>query len=314
MTGKFKILVTCPPMLNMMDELLEGFSRLPVELTRPKVTQTLTEAELKELVPLHDGWIIGDDPATRDVLATGRSGRLRAAVRWGIGVDNVDFAACKDLGIPITNTPGMFGNEVADVAMGYVVALARQTFIIDRQVRAGVWAKPRGISLAGKTCAILGYGDIGRNVAVRVAAAGMQPFIYDPAIGESAVSAPARLARWPEGLGEADFLVITCALTASSRQLVNRASLNAMKPGIRLVNVARGPIVNEEDLVEALRSGQVHSAALDVFEVEPLPAQSPLRQFERCIFGSHNGSNTAEAVIRTSELAMGKLLGFLGST
>jgi D-3-phosphoglycerate dehydrogenase len=312
MADKFKILVTCPPMLNMMDDLLPSFSALPVELTRPKVTQVLTEAELKQLVPLHDGWIIGDDPATRDVFTTGRAGRLRAAIRWGIGVDNVDFAACKDLGIPITNTPGMFGNEVADVAMGYVIALARQTFLIDREVRAGHWAKPRGISLSGKTCAILGYGDIGRNVATRVAAAGMLPVIFDPGVSESSVVAPARLKRWPDGLGDADFLVITCALTPSSRQLVNSVSLKAMKRGIRVVNVARGPIVDEGALVEALRSGHVHSAALDVFEVEPLPPLSPLREFERCIFGSHNGSNTAEAVARTSEIALTKLLGFLG--
>ena len=127
-----KILVTCPPMLRMIDEFRPIFAKAGVEITTPDVVQTLTVPELKELVPQHDGWIIGDDPATREVFEAGKQGRLRAAVKWGIGVDNVDFAACKDLGIPIINTPNMFGAEVADVAMCYVLALARETFLIDR--------------------------------------------------------------------------------------------------------------------------------------------------------------------------------------
>jgi len=307
----YRVLVTCPPMLRMMDELRPGFSDLKVELTTPVVTQTLTVEELKVLVPQHDGWIIGDDPATREVFTTGKAGRLRAAVKWGVGVDNVDFAACADLGIPVINTPGMFGNEVADVAMGYVIGLARDTFAIDRGVRAGGWPKPRGISLRGKTCAILGYGDIGRNVATRMAAAGMEVVIYDPGVTPASVAAPARLMQWPGGLESADFLVITCALTPSSHRLVNETSLAGMKRGIRIVNVARGPIIDERALIAALRSGQVRSAALDVFEVEPLPADSPLREFDNCIFGSHNGSNTADAVVRTSEIAMNRLIGFL---
>jgi D-3-phosphoglycerate dehydrogenase len=99
--------------------------------------QTLSVEELKELVPQHDGWIIGDDPATREVFMAGKAGKLKAAVKWGIGVDNVDFDACKDLGIPIVNTPNMFGGEVADIAVGYVIALARETFQIDDGIRQG---------------------------------------------------------------------------------------------------------------------------------------------------------------------------------
>jgi D-3-phosphoglycerate dehydrogenase len=299
-------------MLKVIDGLLPLFRDHDAEVTAPNVVQTLSVAELERLVPAHDGWIIGDDPATRAVFEAGRAGRLRAAVKWGVGVDNVDFKACADLGIPITNTPGAFGAEVADVALGYVIALARETFGIDREVRAGRWPKPRGISLAGKTCALLGYGDIGRNFATRAAAAGLEVLVYDPVTAASAVAAPARHAVWPAGLDRADFLVITCALTPSSRRIVNAGSLAAMKAGIRIVNVARGPIVDEAALVDALRSGHVYSAALDVFETEPLPPESPLRQHERCVFGSHNASNTADAVQRTSEIAIAKLFAFLG--
>ena len=134
-----------------------------LEVTAPKVIQTLSVAELEDLVPQHDGWIIGDDPATRSVFEAGKRGDLRAAVKWGIGVDNVDFSACKDLNIPIINTPYMFGAEVADIAMGYVVGLARETFQIDRGVREGNWPKSNGISLSGKSVALIGYGDVGKE-------------------------------------------------------------------------------------------------------------------------------------------------------
>jgi D-3-phosphoglycerate dehydrogenase / 2-oxoglutarate reductase len=306
-----KILVTCPPMLGMIDSFQGLFAQHGLSVTVPKVVQTLSVEELIELVPRHDGWIIGDDPATRAVFEAGKAGRLKAAVKWGIGVDNVDFAACKELGIPITNTPDMFGAEVADVAMGYVIALARETFEIDRGVRAGQWPKPRGISLAGKTVALVGFGDIGRNAARRMLAAGMRVVAYDPFAADVPELGAVERAPWPQRLGEVDFIVVTCALTASSRHLVNAEALALAKPGVRVVNVGRGPVIDEPALEAALESGQVYSAALDVFEVEPLPAEAYLRRHPRCVFGSHNASNTADAVARTSEMAIGKLVGFL---
>jgi len=307
-----KVLVTCPPMLGMIDSFRPLFAAKGVELTAPKVVQTLSVAELKELVPQHDGWIIGDDPATREVFTAGKSGNLKAAVKWGIGVDNVDFSACKDLDIPIINTPKMFGGEVADIAVGYVIALARQTFEIDRAVRTGGWPKPRGISLSGKTVALLGYGDIGRNTARRLLAADMNVIAYDPAASQEQAEASVEVAQWPQRLNEADYIVATCALTPSSRHMINAETLAMAKRGVRVVNVGRGPLIDEIALIAALESGHVYSAALDVFEIEPLPMDSLLRRHARCVFGSHNASNTADAVQRTSEIAIGKLFGLLG--
>jgi D-3-phosphoglycerate dehydrogenase / 2-oxoglutarate reductase len=307
-----KILVTCPPMLRMIDSFRGHFARYGAEVTTPPVVQTLSVPELKELVPLHDGWIIGDDPATREVFVAGKAGRLKAAVKWGIGVDNVDFAACKDLSLPIVNTPNMFGNEVADIAVGYVIALARETFDIDRGVRAGQWPKPRGISLAGKSVALIGFGDIGRNTARRLLAADMRIVAYDPFATPLPETAAIKMATWPERIEEADFIVVNCALTPSSLHMVNADVLARTKPGVRIVNVGRGPVVDEAALAAALDSGHVYSAALDVFETEPLPAESPLRAHARCVFGSHNASNTADAVARTSELAIERLMHFLG--
>jgi D-3-phosphoglycerate dehydrogenase len=308
-----KVLVTCPPMLGMIDDFRPTFHKHGVEVTAPKVVQTLSVAELEEIVPQHDGWIIGDDPATREVFAAGKAGRLRAAVKWGIGVDNVDFAACAELGIPIVNTPNMFGGEVADIAVGYVIALARETFVIDRGVRQGEWPKPRGISLAGKTVALIGYGDIGKSAAKRLLAADMRVLAYDPLAANTPELAVVERADWPKRLEEADFIVVTCALTPSSRHMLNEETLAGSKDGVRIVNVGRGPIIDQTTLEVALQTGKVHSAALDVFEIEPLPMDSYLRTHPRCVFGSHNASNTADAVTRTSEIAIDKLMAFLKS-
>lgn len=308
-----KVLVTCPPMLGMIDSFQPIFDKHGWNVTAAKVVQTLSVEELIELVPKHEGWIIGDDPANRTVFEAGRNGYLKAAVKWGIGVDNVDFAACKDLNIPITNTPNMFGAEVADIAMGYVIALARETFQIDDGVRQGQWPKPRGISLRGKTVALVGYGDIGKSTAKRLLAADMHVIAYDPFATDAADMVSVERANWPHRLEEADFLVVTSALTESSRHMVDKESLSKTKPGVRVVNVGRGPVIHQAALEDALKSGLVYSAALDVFEDEPLPMDSYLRTHPRCIFGSHNASNTADAVTMTSKMAIEKLSSFLNA-
>jgi len=306
-----KILVTCPPMLGMIESFRHIFEEKGVELSSPNVVQTLSVEELKKIVPQHDGWIIGDDPATREVFEAGRTGNLKAAVKWGIGVDNVDFDACKDLNIPIINTPDMFGREVADIAMGYVIALARETFEIDRAVRDGKWIKPRGISLSGKKVALVGFGDIGQSTAKRLLALDMDVIAYDPFADNNPNMPEVAREVWPARIEEADFIVVTCSLTKSSFHMVNADIFKQVKDGVRVVNVGRGPIIEETSLEDALKSGKVYSAALDVFEVEPLPMDSYLRAHSHCIFGSHNASNTADAVERTSHIAIDKLFHFL---
>jgi len=307
-----KVLVTCPPMLRNLDEFRPRFERRAIEVEAPRVVQALTEPDLMRLVPRCDGWIIGDDPATQAVFAAGKAGRLKAAVKWGVGIDNVDLEAARALGIPITNTPSLFGKEVADLAMAYVTALARQFVAIDRGVRAGDWPKPSGISLEGRTVALVGYGDIGRNTARRLLAAEMRVVAYDPVLVAGKRPPAIDVAVWPERVEEADFVVLTCALTRETRHILNATSLSRMRPGVRIVNVARGALIDEPALLTALESGHVSGAALDVFEEEPLAADSPMRRFDQCVLGSHNGSNTVDAVRRASERAIELLFGFLG--
>ncbi|MCQ8185146.1 NAD(P)-dependent oxidoreductase [Parvularcula maris] len=305
-----KVLVTCPPMLGLFEEFREQFDRYGLTGVPAEVTQTMSEEELITVLPAYDAWIIGDDPASAKVVEA-VAPTLRAAVKWGVGVDNVDFDAFERAGIPVTNTPGVFGNEVADVALTYLLGLARETYRIDREIRqADAWPKPSGISPVGRTVAVVGFGDIGRQTVKRVLACGSDVLVYDPASPDD-LPEGAALASWPERLNEADFLVFTAPLNDATRGMFNEELLPQLKQGVRVINVGRGPVVREEALLKGLRSGVVHSAALDVFETEPLPSDSELRSFDRCIFGSHNGSNSADAVRRVSHLAIEKLAGML---
>ncbi|MEP0729950.1 MAG: hypothetical protein ABJC40_09970, partial [Parasphingorhabdus sp.] len=162
MSAPMKILVTCPPMLGLIDEFADDFAANDLDFVAAPVVQVMSEAEMIDILPAYDGWIIGDDPATAAVLEAGAAGKLRAIVKWGVGVDNVDFDAANRLGLQSTNTPGVFGKEVADLAMNYIGGLARQSFYIDREIRQNCsWPKPAGISLAGKKAGLIGFGDIG---------------------------------------------------------------------------------------------------------------------------------------------------------
>lgn len=301
-----KVLVTCPPMLRQIDEFDKIFKDLNIEITAPNVVQTLTEKELIEIVPLHHGWIIGDDPATEAVFKAGKNGSLLAAIKWGIGTDNVDFDACKKLEIPITNTPGMFGSEVADLAMCYILGLARDAFFIDREIRHGSWPKPPGLSLNSKVVGIVGLGDIGQNIAKRANAHDLEIIGWDP----FAKDLPKYInlqKKWPDAIEMCDFLVFACALNKDNHHMFNNKIINMSKYGLRVVNVSRGPLINEKDLLNGLRCGQIKSAALDVFEREPLQPEHEIFNHPKCILGSHNASNTIDAVLRASNEAI-KLL------
>jgi D-3-phosphoglycerate dehydrogenase len=307
-----KVLITCPPMLKNIQEFIDIFKEKNVGLVLPDILQTLTEEQLTEILPAVDGWIIGDDPATEKVFAAGKSGKLKAAVKWGVGVDNVDFNAAKKLGIPVTNTPKMFGNEVADVVISYVTGLARQTYFIDREIRKGNWVKPTGISLTGKTIAIIGMGDIGSATARRLRGFDVRLFGYDPHIHSSNnLTLVDEKLMFPSRIGEADFVILSCSLNESTRHIINDQTIALLKDGVYLINVSRGALIDEQALVKALASGKIKAAALEVCEHEPLPADSALRQFDQCIFGSHNGSNAIEGVRRASLRAIELLFGYL---
>lgn len=303
-----KILVTCPPMLKQIEEYRYLFEKKKIELVAPNVVQVMTEDELIVILPEMDGWIIGDDPATEKVFTAGVNGNLKAAVKWGVGVDNVDFDACKKLNIPIINTPGMFGNEVSDVAIGMMLNLTRKLHIIDAEVRKGNWVKPVGNSTVGKKVGIVGFGDIGKAIGRKLKAFDMDIVAYDPnAQDDYGIS----VKNFPEEIEELDYLFLACALNKSTYHLIDQDILSRLKKSVIIVNVSRGPLIDEDALISVLDQGKIGGAGLDVFEIEPLNTSSKLMEFDNCFFGSHNGSNTKEAVDKTSHKAINLLYGFL---
>ena len=181
---------------------------------------------------------------------------------------------------------------------------------IDAAVRAGTWAKVEGVSLAGRTMGVVGLGAIGRSVAERGLALRMRVVgseVFEP----NAVTAEQLgvvIVDRATLLREADVVSLNCPLTAENRHMVDASAIASMKRGAWIINTARGPLIDEAALMEALASGQVGAAALDVFEVEPLPMDSPLRAFDNVILGAHNSSNTLEAVRRTSAKAIENLV------
>jgi len=296
-----KILITCPPMIRQIENYISRFEELKYEFYVPDFIQTLSKEELLSLVPKYDGWIIGDDPASKDVLLSGKTGNLKAIVKWGIGIDNINVQACKDLDISFKNTPGMFGPEVADLAICYLIGLARNAFYVDRSVRKNLWVKPTGISLQGKTLGIVGLGDIGKAIAKRASAHDLVVKGWDPFVNDSEVEL---LNPWPEGLGQCDFLIFSCALTKKTRHMFCMDTLDFIKNGLRIINISRGSLIKEDAIIKGLESEKINSVAFDVFEEEPLSKNSPLLSFDNCIFGSHNASNTKEAVDKTSLLTI----------
>jgi len=306
-----RILITCPQLQRSIDEHRERLEAIGLELILPPVVQQLSEAEMMDLVPGIDGMIVGDDQITREVLA--HADRLRIVSKWGVGIDNIDLAAAQELGIRVTNTPGMFGDEVADVVIGYLILLARHLHLADQSVRDGQWSKPEGVSLASRTLGIIGLGDIGQAVARRALAMGMRVIATEIRSdnAQAGERAGVEVVDLPTLLEEADVVSLNCPLADNNRHMINAAALRAMKRGAWIINTARGPLIDEDALISALASGHIAAAALDVFEVEPLPSTSALREFDNVILGSHNGSNTREAVRRTSAKAVENLLGGL---
>ena len=307
-----RVLITCRQMQNCIDEFRPRLEKHQLELVLPKIIQQLSEEDLIEIIGDFDGMIAGDDPLSARVME--HASRMRIISKWGVGTDGIDLAAARALRIPVTNTPGVFGGEVADLALGYVIMLARQLHRIDVSVKAGGWFKHEGRSLASKVLGVAGFGSIGQAVGTRGQGFGMRVVAHDiaDAVSVTAANMGVEMLGRDELFQQSDFLVLCSPLTPETRHMVNQRTLALMQSGSYLVNVGRGPLVDEVALIQALDSGHVAAAGLDVFEEEPLPTTSELRRFDQCVFGSHNASNTREGVLRTSARAVDNLLSGLG--
>jgi D-3-phosphoglycerate dehydrogenase len=223
--------------------------------------------------------------------------KLRVIGRAGVGVDNIDLEAATNKGIAVMNTPGANAVAVAEHTLGMMLAMARHLCRADASMHAGKWEKKslQGSELRGKTLGIVGLGRIGMEVARRARAFGMELVAHDPFVSVAVAKEQAiRLVGLDELYGSADYITLHVGLTPQTAGMINEASITKMKQGVRLVNCARGELVNEGDLAAALKSGRVAAAALDVFAEEP-PKNSPLASLENVVLTPHVGGSTHEA-------------------
>lgn len=270
----------------------------------------LSAADLMQIIPGVDGYIAGLDSITAEVIAA--ADRLKVIARYGVGVDAVDLEAARRRGIVVTNTPGANAASVAELTLGLILALARDIPLAASSTRQGEWLRLQGIALGGKTIGLIGFGAIGREVARLLSGFDCTLLAYDPLVSASQASAfKARLVSREEVISQADFLSLHCPVTEETRQMVNSAFLAAMKPGAFLINTARGELVNEEALLEALDSGKLRGAALDVFASEPPPKDSPLLSHPRLIATPHIGAHTDGAANAMGWMALNDCLAVL---
>lgn len=300
------VLVTCQQMQVELPKYRRRIEELGYEVLAPDLCgrQQFSSADLLEFSPRLVGIIAGDDELSRDFFEG--SPHLRTVIRWGIGMDTVDHDAARQSGVTVRNTPGVFGREVADSAFGYILNLARGFVAVDAAVRRGEWPKWEGTTLAGSRLGIVGLGSIGSEIAARGHGFDMDVVAFDPF--RPSPPAGITLIGLDELLSTSRFIVLACPLTPETFHLINSDRLALVRQDADLINVGRGPVVAEPDLVRALKAGRLAGAALDVFEVEPLPLDSELRNLPNVILGAHNGSNTREGVARASAAAVDFLL------
>ena len=204
----------------------------------------------------------------------------------------------------------MFGDEVSDVAIAYLLGLARHTYYIDRNVRQGEWPKPAGSSLKNKCLGIVGLGDIGKNIAKKASIFGLSLIGWDPFI-EPKLKELHQEKNWPNGLEKCDFIIFSCSLNDRTKYMFNNSLKNKIKKKISVINVSRGQLIDEKFLEELINENLLQGLAMDVFETEPPNISDRIFSFENSIFGSHNASNTIEAVEKTSLVAIKYIGGML---
>jgi D-3-phosphoglycerate dehydrogenase len=303
-----KVLVTAPYMQMVIDRFRYIFEEKGIELIVPTVKERFDEQELLEWVTDIDGVICGDDQFTQRVLRA--APRLKVLSKWGTGIDSIDQAACKRLGIAVRNSPNAFSEPVADTVLGYILSFARRLPWMDRIMRQGQWRKLPSVSLRERTLGVIGVGNVGKAVVRRAAAFGMR------LLGNDLVEMPfdflvenrIDMISKEDLLQQADFVSLNCTLNPTSFHLISDNEFALMKSTAVIINTARGPIIDEPALVRALKSEQIAGAALDVFEQEPLPAESPLLKMDNVMLASHNANSSPEAWERVHQNTVQNLL------
>jgi D-3-phosphoglycerate dehydrogenase len=313
MSAKYTILFSAPYMIPSLERFRPELEGHGLALIVPAVQERLEEKELLQYAGQFDGAICGDDRYTARVLEA-CAPRLKVISKWGTGIDSIDQEACARLGIKIGRTPNAFTLPVADTVLGYMLAFARRQPWMDRAVKAGRWEKMPGVSLSERTLGVVGVGNCGKAVLRRGRAFGMKLLGNDIIeidhvfLAETGVE----MTSLEDLLSRSDYVSLNPELNPTSYHLINTHMLALMKPTAVLINTSRGPVVDEPALVAALQEGTIAGAALDVYEIEPLPANSPLLKMDNVLLAPHNANSSPAAWERVHRNTINNLLDGLG--
>ncbi|XP_062191729.1 D-3-phosphoglycerate dehydrogenase 1, chloroplastic-like [Phragmites australis] len=309
------------PAVLVAEKLSEAGLAVLREFADVECAYGMSPAELLAKVAQFDALIVrSGTKVTREVLEASR-GRLRVVGRAGVGIDNVDLQAATEVGCLVVNAPTANTVAAAEHGIALLASMARNVSQADAALKAGKWQRSKyvGVSLVGKTLAIMGFGKVGSEVARRAKGLGMHVIAHDPyAPADRARAIGAELVSFDEAIARADFISLHMPLIPTTSKIFNEESFAKMKTGVRIINVARGGVIDEDALVRALDSGKVAQAALDVFTVEPPPKDSKLVLHENVTVTPHLGASTVEAqegvAIEIAEAVVGALRGELAAT
>ena len=305
---RWKVLISAPyamPVINVYRKRLEAEN---CDSIVAEVNERLEEHELLPIVNDVDGIICGDDRITARVIEA--APRLKVISKWGTGIDSIDVEAAARRNVKVCNTTNAFSEPVADTVLAYMLLFARQVARMNADLRANRWQKPQLFSLREKTLGVVGVGNCGKAVVRRAVAFGMRVLGNDivQISPEFLHSAGIEMVSFPALLEQADFVTVHTTLNPTSFHLFNDGAFQQIKPGAYLINTSRGTVVEEAALVRALDTRKIAGAALDVFEVEPLPFGSRLRQFDNCWLSPHNANSSPMYADRVHENTIRNLL------
>ncbi len=296
-----KILVASPAFCQPgLKNVLEYLGELVDEVVLNPYGRTLTKDEILDLWKNVDGIIAGVEPYTKDVLEQAPE-TLKVITRYGAGYNSIDIETAGKRGIQVSNTPGVNAPAVADLTLGLMISIARKIPQYDAKARQGKWSRYVGMGLSNNTLGIIGLGAIGKEVAKRAHGFSMNLIAYDPFFDEDfARTYSIKQSTLEEIYRTADFITLHVPVMKETEKMINRETLSMMKPSAYLINAARGELVDEQAIYEALRDQVIAGAGLDVFEKEPL-LESPLYELENIVVTPHLAGHSKE-----SEYLMGK--------
>jgi len=287
------VLVSAPYLLPELDRLMPVLKAFDLNVIVPEVHERLSEDEILAFAGKFDGTICGDDRYTRRVIEVCQP-RLRVISKWGTGIDSIDQAAAADFGVMVGNTPNAFTVPVSESVLGYLLSFARNIPWLDDAMKAGEWKKINGKTLSESTLGVVGVGNVGQAVLRRARGFGMELLgndIVDIA-PDFLLENGVEMTSLQDLLSRSDFISINCDLNPTSQHLINAKTLSWVKPGAVLINTARGPIIDQPALVAALQASRLGGAGMDVFEDEPLPADSPLLRMKNVLLSPHNTNSS----------------------